>query len=46
MSRTIKLWERVIQRKLKKEIQIIDKQFKFMLERSTMKAIYLLRFVM
>jgi len=46
MSHTMKLWERVIQRRLRKEIQVTDNQFGFMPGRSTMEAIYLLRCVM
>jgi hypothetical protein len=38
----MKLWKTVIERKLKKEIQVTDNQFGFMLGRSTMEAVYLL----
>ncbi|KAL4304934.1 hypothetical protein AHAS_Ahas16G0027900 [Arachis hypogaea] len=43
MSHTMKLWERVIERRLRKETQVTDNQFGFMPDRSTTKAIYLLR---
>ncbi|RZB42155.1 Ganglioside-induced differentiation-associated protein 2 [Glycine soja] len=46
MSHTMKLWERVIERKLRKETQVTENQFGFMPGRSTMEAIYLLRRVM
>ncbi|KAH1208130.1 Secretory carrier-associated membrane protein 3 [Glycine max] len=46
MSHTMKLWERVIERRLRKETQVIENQFGFMPGRSTMEAIYLLRRVM
>ena len=43
MSHTMKLWERVIESRLRKVVMISENQFGFMLERSTMKAIHLLR---
>ena len=46
MSHTMKLWERVIERRLRKETHVTDNQFGFMPGRSTMEAIYLLRRVM
>ncbi|RZB55499.1 Villin-4 isoform D [Glycine soja] len=46
MSHTMKLWEKVIERRLRKETQVTENQFGFMPGRSTMKAIYLLRRVM
>ncbi|KAM7490942.1 hypothetical protein LguiA_033863 [Lonicera macranthoides] len=46
MSHTMKLWERVIERRLRKETNILDNQFGFMPGRSTMEAIYLLRRLM
>ncbi|KAH1256215.1 LINE-1 retrotransposable element ORF2 protein [Glycine max] len=46
MSHTMKLWERVIERRLRKETQVTENQFGFMPGRSTMEAIYLLRRVM
>ncbi|KAH1266916.1 UPF0183 protein [Glycine max] len=46
MSYTMKLWERVIERRLRKETQVTENQFGFMPGRSTMEAIYLLRRVM
>jgi len=42
----MKLWEKVIERRLRKETRVTDNQFGFMLGRSTMEAIYLLRPVM
>jgi len=46
MSHIMKLWERVIERRLRKETRVTDNQFGFMPRRSTMEAIYLLRCVM
>ncbi|KAH1218442.1 LINE-1 retrotransposable element ORF2 protein [Glycine max] len=46
MSHTMKLWERVIERRLRNETQVTENQFGFMPGRSTMEAIYLLRRVM
>ncbi|KAH1211080.1 LINE-1 retrotransposable element ORF2 protein [Glycine max] len=46
MSHTMKLWERVIERRLRKETQVTENQFGFMPGRSTMEAIYLIRWVM
>lgn len=42
-SRTNKLWERVIERRQRKETQGNDNQFNFMPERLTMEAIYLIQ---
>ncbi|RZB84080.1 LINE-1 reverse transcriptase-like [Glycine soja] len=42
----MKLWKRVIERRLRKETQVTENQFGFMPGRSTMEAIYLLRRVM
>jgi len=42
LSHTMKLWERVIEGRLRKEILISDNQFSFMLGRSTTKAIHLI----
>ena len=39
----MKLWERVIERKLRKDVAISENQFGFMPGRSTIEAIYLLR---
>ena len=39
----MKLWERVIERRLRKDISISENQFSFMHDRSTTEAIYLLR---
>ena len=46
MSHTMKLWERVIERSLRKETHVTDNQFGFMPRRSAMEVIYLLRRVM
>lgn len=46
MSHTIKLWKIVIEWRLRKEAQVIKNKFGFLLGRSTMEAIYLLRHVM
>jgi len=45
-SHTMKLWEKVIERRLRKETRATDNQFGFMPGRSTIEAIYLLRRVM
>ena len=42
MSHIMKLWEKVIEWRLRKETQVIDNLFGFMFDRSTMKVIYLL----
>jgi hypothetical protein len=46
MSRTMKLWERVIEHCLRGMAHITMNQFGFMSERSTMEAIFLIRQVM
>ena len=46
MSHTMKSWEMVIERRLRRDTQVTDNQFGFMPGRSTMEAIYLLRRVM
>lgn len=46
MSRTMKLWQGVNERRLRKETQVTENQFGFMLKGSTIKAIYLLRRMM
>jgi len=46
MSHTMKLWERVIERRIRKETRVTDNQFGFMSGRSTMEATYLLRRMM
>ena len=43
MSHTMKLWERVIEHRLRMVTTVSENQFGFMPERSTMEAIYLLR---
>ena len=43
MSHTLKLWERVLEQRLRKETSISENQFGFMPGRSTMEAIHLLR---
>jgi len=42
----MKLWERVIERRLRKNISILENQFGFMPGRWTTEAIYLLRKLM
>ena len=46
MCHTMKLWGRVIEQMLRHETTILENQFGFMHERSTMEAIYLLRRLM
>ena len=46
MSHTIKLWERVIEQRLRGTTQISTNQFGFMPRRSTIEAIFLIRQVM
>ena len=46
ISHTMKLWERVIERMLRKDISIFENQFGFMPRRSTTEAIYLPRRLM
>jgi hypothetical protein len=43
MSHTIKLWERIIEHRLRGVTNVIENQFSFMPERSTMEAIFLIR---
>ena len=43
MSHTMKLWEKVIEYRLRKVVMISENQFGFMFGRSTMEAIHLLR---
>ena len=43
MSYTMKLWERVMEQRLRKKIKISENQFDFMPGRSTMEAIFSLR---
>ena len=46
MCHTMKHWERVIEQRLRHEITISENQLGFMLGRSTMEVIYLLRRLM
>jgi len=46
LSHTMKLWERVIDRRLREGVEISENQFDFMSGRSTIEAIYLLRGLM
>ena len=46
LNHTMKLWERVIEERLRKDISISENQFSFMPDRSTTEAIYLLRRLM
>jgi hypothetical protein len=43
MSYTIKLWERVIEHRLRKLTTVFKNHFGFMLGRSTMEVIFLIR---
>ncbi|KAL6531334.1 acyl-CoA-binding domain-containing protein 4 [Orobanche minor] len=46
MSHTMKLWERLIEQRIRKCVKITENQFGFMPGRSTMEAIYLIRQLM
>ena len=46
MSHTMKLWERVIEQRLRKETSVSENQFGFMPGRSTMEPIHILRRLM
>ena len=46
MSYIMKLWERVIENRIRAEALVLNNQFGFMLGRSTIEAIYLLRRLM
>ena len=46
ISHTIKLWERIIENRIRAKTLVSKNQFGFMLGRSTMEAIYLLRRLM
>ena len=46
LSHTMKLWERIIEGRLRNEISISEHQFGFMLGRSTTEAIHLIRRLM
>ena len=43
ISHTMKLWERVIEHRLREHAKIAENQFSFMPGRSTMEAIHILR---
>jgi len=43
---TMKLWERVIEKRLRKNVSISENQFGFMPDRSTIEAIYLFKMLM
>ncbi|GKC85344.1 integrator complex subunit 11 [Tanacetum coccineum] len=43
---TMKLWERVIERRLRRETEVSENQFGFMSGRSTMEAIHIIRSLM
>ena len=43
MCHIIKVWERVIERRLRDITEVLENQFRFMPGRSTMEVIYLLR---
>ena len=46
MSHTMKLWERVIEARIRKEVTIAEQQFGFMPGRSTTNAIFCLRMLL
>jgi len=46
LNHTMKLWERVIEIRLRKDVLILENQFGFIPGRSTIKAIYFLRRLM
>jgi hypothetical protein len=46
MRHTIKLYERIIEHHLRGVSNVTKNQFRFMLERSTMEAIFLIRQLM
>ncbi len=43
LSHTMKIWERVVERRLRKIVSISENQFGFMPGRSTTEAIHLVR---
>ncbi|GKE73354.1 retrovirus-related pol polyprotein LINE-1 [Tanacetum coccineum] len=46
LSHTMKLWKRVFERRLRREIEVSENQFGFMPGRSTMEAIHIIRSLM
>jgi hypothetical protein len=46
MSHTMKLWERIIEHRLRRVTNITENQFDFMAGRSTMEVIFLIRQLM
>ena len=46
MSHSMKLWERVIEARIRKEVMIAEQQFGFMAGRSTTNAIFCLRMLL
>ena len=46
MSHTIKLWERVIEARIRIDATITDQQFRFMPQRNTTDAIFCLRMLL
>jgi hypothetical protein len=46
MSHTMKLWERIIEHRLRGVTNVTENQFRFMPGRSTMEAIFLIRQLM
>jgi hypothetical protein len=46
MSHTMKLWERIIEHRLSEVTNVTEDQFGFMLRRSNMEAIFLIRQLM
>ena len=43
MSHTMKIWERIIDRRIRSEVEICDQQFGFVAGKSTTDAIFALR---
>ncbi|GKE78011.1 retrovirus-related pol polyprotein LINE-1, partial [Tanacetum coccineum] len=46
LSHTMKLWERVIERRMRRETEVSENQFGFMSGRSLMEAIHIIRTLM
>ena len=46
MDHSMKLWERVIEARIRKEVTIAEQQFRFMPGRSTTDAIFCLRMLL
>ena len=46
MSHTIKVWERIIEARLRDRVEISKQQYEFMLEKGTTDAMFVLRMLM